>query len=230
MTTLARHPGFHLTRHEIGRERAPLIVVDNLVADPDALVEIAATKVYADQGTYYPGVRAKVPLTYQQFILDELRDPIVETFGIKASPLRFTGCHFSIVTVPAERLDYLQCVPHVDSLTSTELAFVHYLFRADLGGTAFYRHRKTGFEYVDHERFAEYRRELEAERVGPHAARLEYINGDTPLYEQIGRQAGVYNRMLLYRRTSLHSGSLAPGFVPDPNPRTGRLSVNGFLA
>ena len=35
--------------------------------------------------------------------------------------------------------------------------------------------------------------------------------------------------MLAYRRSSLHCGCIAPGFVPDPNPRTGRLSVNGFL-
>jgi hypothetical protein len=34
----------------------------------------------------------------------------------------------------------------------------------------------------------------------------------------------------MYRRTTLHSGSLAPDFVPDPNPRTGRLSINAFLA
>jgi len=46
----------------------------------------------------------------------------------------------------------------------------------------------------------------------------------------VGRQDGVFNRMLIYRRNTLHSGQLARGFVPDPNPRTGRLSINGFLA
>ena len=43
-------------------------------------------------------------------------------------------------------------------------------------------------------------------------------------------EEGVFNRMLVYRRNSLHSGSIAADFVPDPNPRTGRLSINGFLA
>jgi hypothetical protein len=230
MTTPARHPDFRLSTHEFGRERAPLIVVENLVAEPDALVEIAARKIYSDQQTYYPGVRAKVPLTYQQFIAAELRGPIAEAFGVRSNSLRFTGCHFSLVTTPPRELAYLQRLPHVDSLSNSEIAFVHYLFRADLGGTAFYRHRKTGFEFVDQARFAEYQRHLEEEKAGPDAPGMEYINGDTALYEQIASQAGVFNRLVMYRRTSLHSGCIGPGFVPDSNPRTGRLSVNGFLA
>ena len=35
--------------------------------------------------------------------------------------------------------------------------------------------------------------------------------------------------MLVYRRNSLHSGCIAKGFVPDPNPLTGRLSINCFI-
>jgi len=43
----------------------------------------------------------------------------------------------------------------------TELACVHYLFKQNHGGTAFYRHRRTGFEVVTQERKAEYfRKEL----------------------------------------------------------------------
>jgi hypothetical protein len=230
MSILSRHPEFRLSKFEIGRERAPLIVVDNFVADPDALIEIAAVKVYSEQHTYYPGVRAKVPLTYQQFVLGELRAAIADTFGSKPNPLRFTDCHFSLVTTPPAKLAYPQRIPHVDSLSSAELAFVHYLFRADLGGTAFYRHRKSGFEFIDHARLSGYQRQVEAEQAGPDAAGPEYINGDTALYEQIAKQEGVFNRMLLYRRTSLHSGSISRTFVPDINPRSGRLSINGFIA
>ena len=56
-----------------------------------------------------------------------------------------------------------------------------------------------------------------------------YINGDTALFEQIAKQDGLFNRMLVYRRNSLHSGCIAPDFVPDPNPLTGRLSINSFI-
>jgi hypothetical protein len=57
----------------------------------------------------------------------------------------------------------------------------------------------------------------------------EYISGNTALFEQIASEDGIFNRMLVYRRNSLHSGSIAKGFVPDPNPLTGRLSINCFI-
>ena len=227
--SITRHRDFNLQRLTIGTERAPLLVIDNVVADPDALVDIAAGKSYANVATYYPGVRAKVPLTVQQFILDTLRDELAAVFGLNASA-RFTACHFSIVTTPPDRLDFHQRIPHTDSGNSSELALLLYLFKKDLGGTAFFRHRKTGFEIVDDSRKEQYLRQVEADREVMERAPMGYIHGDTPFYECISRQAGVFNRMLVYRRTSLHSGALGPDFVPNPDPRQGRLSINGFIA
>jgi hypothetical protein len=226
---IATHPGASVQKLTIGREKAPLLVIDNLVSDAESLVDLAAGKVFGDVATYYPGIRAKVPLTYQQFVLDRFGPLFSEYLGVPGVRLRFTTCHFSIVTTPPEKLEYLQRIPHSDSYFGNQLAFVHYLFKADLGGTAFYRHRKTGFEVIDEARSAEYLRCLEEELHGPHSPPPGYINGDTPLYEEVGRQQGVFNRMLAYRRSSLHSGCIASGFVPDPNPRSGRLSINGFL-
>jgi hypothetical protein len=228
--TFALHQDFRLQKLTFGREQAPLIVIDNLVANPDELVDLAASKMFGDVVSYYPGVRAKVPLTYQRFVIEQMRDVFADYFGLAAGTLRFTACHFSLVTTPPEKLTYLQRIPHVDSLSRTELAFIHYLFKTDLGGTAFYRHRKTGFESLDQVRKPEYWRHIEEEQTGPDAPPAAYINGDTPLYEQTCHQAGAFNRMLVYRRCSLHSGAIAPSFVADPNPLTGRLSVNGFLA
>ena len=64
-------------------------------------------------------------------------------------------------------------------------------------------------------------------RLAPEAA--GYINGDTALFEQIAKEDGVFNRMLVYRRNSLHSGCIDKNFAPDPNPATGRLSINSFM-
>jgi len=228
--TIARHPDFRVQKLSIGRELAPLAVIDNLVVDPDELVNQAASKQFGDVASYYPGVRAKAPLAYQQFILEHLRGLFAEVFAFPSGAVRFTACHYSLVTKTPANLTYLQRIPHVDSVASKELAFVHYLFKGDLGGTAFYRHRKSGFEYVDESRKPEYMRYLEEEKLGPDSPPAEYINGDTPLYEHLGVQQGVFNRLVIYRRNSLHSGALARDFVVDPNPRTGRLSINGFLA
>jgi len=228
--TITRHRDFRLQRLRIGREQAPLVVIDNLVANPEDLLNVAASKQFGDVASYYPGVRAKASLTYQLFILEQLRSVFAEEFAFESGAVRFTACHYSLVTTPPEKLTYLQRIPHIDSVASKELAFVHYLFKADLGGTAFYRHRKTGFEYVDQDRKPEYLRCLEEEKLGPHSPPAEYIHGDTPLYELLGSQQGVFNRLVMYRRNSLHSGALGRDFVVDPNPRTGRLSINGFLA
>jgi Family of unknown function (DUF6445) len=228
--TTTRHPEMRVQRLTIGREGAPLLVVDNMVGNPADLVELAATKMFAMAPTMYPGVRAKAPLTYQHFILETLRPDIDAAFGLAPQNLRFTECYFSLVTTPGEKLVHLQRIPHTDSLLNEELAMIHYLFHADHGGTAFYRHRATGYEYVDLGRYANYSGHVEREGAGPNAAPAAYINGDTPLYERIGSQDGVFNRLLMYRRTSLHSPSIGPGFIPDPNARTGRLSINGFIA
>lgn len=227
---LAKHPHFELQALRIGREQAPLVVIDNFTATPDALVDLAAAKVFADVASYFPGVRAKVPLSYQQFVIGTLRPIVAEHFGLNAAGLRFTACYFSLVTTPPANLTYLQRIPHIDSLLPSELAFVHYLFRASHGGTAFYRHRATGFESVDAVRKAEYWRHIEAEQNSPEHPRAAYIDGDTALYEETARQDGAYNRLLLYRRNSLHSAALTAQFAPDADPRRGRLSLNGFLA
>lgn len=228
--TIQAHPEFRLQKLTIGREQSPLMVIDNLVAEPDELINLATHKLFRDVPNYYPGVRTKVPLSYQQFIIEKLRGVMVEVFDLASGAVRFTACHYSLITTPPQKLSYPQRIPHVDSVVDKELAFIHYLFKADLGGTAFYRHRKTGFEYIDFDRRPEYLRHIEEESLGPDYPPAEYINGDTPLYEQISAQEGVFNRALIYRRNSLHSGSLARNFVPDTNPKTGRLSINGFLA
>jgi hypothetical protein len=225
-----RHPQFALRKLAIGHEQAPLLVIDNLLSNADELVDIASRKPFGDVTSYYPGVRAKAPLSYQQFVLQELRDVFIEFFALPGPSLRMTSCHFSLVTSPPGNLAHLQCIPHVDSLLGTELAFIHYLFKDDLGGTAFYRHRHTGFEVIDQERKAKYFAQVEVEKLGSDAPPVGYINGSTALYEQVAAQDGIFNRMLVYRRNSLHSGNLGPQFVADANPRSGRLSVNGFIA
>ena len=209
---------------------APLLVIDNVLADADALVELAASKYFGDVASYYPGVRAKAPLSYQQYILQQFGGLFAECFGLQPGTIRFSSCHFSLVTTAPDELEPAQRIPHTDSQFSNELAFVHYLFKRDLGGTAFYRHRKTGFEVVDHARKPGYLACVDEEGRGPDRAASGYIHGSTALYEQIAAPQGVFNRMLAYRRNSLHCGNIPDSFVPDPNPRTGRLSLNGFLA
>ena len=227
---LAPHPSMRIQKLTIGRENAPLVVIDNLVADPEELVSDAVSKRYTAPHSYYPGLRAKAPLSYQMFIIGELRGLLCDYFGLEAPSLRFSMCHYSVVTTPPGQLTPLQRIPHVDSNEARGLASIHYLFKADLGGTSFYRHRATGFEFVDESRRQTYYPMLEQELAGPTAPGPDYIDGDTPLFERVGSQAGVFNRMLIYRRNSLHSGAPTRGIPLPPDPASGRLSINSFLA
>lgn len=223
------HPEIRSEKLMIGAERAPLLVIDNFVAEPDRLVRKAAMAQFAPGGRFFPGIRAKAPISYEHLLANRLQPLLWEHFGLTSQSLRLSMCHYSLVTTPPAQLTLPQRLPHVDSLAPEGLATIHYLFKQNLGGTAFYRHRATGYEYLDEARWPAYSRALEGECAGPDRPSAEYINGDTPIFEQIARAEGMFNRILIYRRNSLHSGAIDRTFVPDADPRTGRLSINSFI-
>ncbi|HJY40318.1 MAG TPA: DUF6445 family protein [Steroidobacteraceae bacterium] len=223
------HPDLRLRRLAIGTERAPLLVIDNFVADAEALVADACARAFTVRSRYFPGIRAEAPPAYQQLLLTRLRSALLDCLGMPDGALTLSMCHYSVVTTPAQELAPPQRIPHVDSFAKSGLATIHYLFKANLGGTAFYCHRRTGFESIDETRRAAYSRALDEEHSGPAAPGRQYINGSTDLFEQIAKQDGVFNRMLVYRRNSLHSGCIEASVAPDPNPATGRLSINSFI-
>lgn len=227
--SLELHPAVRIRKLTLGAEHAPLLVIDNLVGGAENLVSRAATQHYAPPTRYFPGIRALAPPDYQRFLVARLPELLGDYFQSPSGPPRLSMCHYSVVTTPPEQLSVVQRIPHIDSLGRDGLATIHYLFKQTYGGTAFYRHRKTGFEYIDESRSAVYFQSLNAENDGPNMPAPGYIDGDTALFERIAKQDGVFNRMLVYRRNSLHSGCIGPDFVPDANPLTGRLSINSFV-
>jgi hypothetical protein len=214
----------------IGAESSPVLVIDNFAADPQALVDHAAALAPfppAEQ-TFYPGVRAPVPMAFVQGAHAYLDASLRRVFGLGDQAVVSGGWEFSLVTKPPEALTLRQRLPHIDSTNPGNLALLLYLTPADQGGTGFYRHRATGFEAVTEERFDRYQASLKAD-VAAHGEPQGYICGDTPIFERIADYEAVFNRMLVYRSRNLHSASLAPGFACDPDPRTGRLTLNLFL-
>jgi hypothetical protein len=109
------------------------------------------------------------------------------------------------------------------------IAIIHYLGHEDQGGTAFYRHRSTGFETVDaarHRRYLDTLRDDFATHGEPEPA---YIEGDTALFERTAGYDAAFNRALIYRSSLLHCAML-PNHVALPGTvREGRLTVASFL-
>lgn len=226
---LSLSPNITTSVYHIGEEQSPLLVVDNVLQDADLLVEDACQRRFVENSPLYPGVRAPAPIAFQTLLLSSLKQQLLEVFDLKGSKLGLSLCQYSIVTTPADQLKLLQRIPHFDSTNRDELAAVFYLFKEDLGGTSFYRHNKTGYEYIDDARRIPYFKSLESENDTDNIPQQGYINGDTALFTRIGEQKGIFNRLIVYRRQILHSGSISPSFVPDADPRTGRLTINIFI-
>ena len=56
-----------------------------------------------------------------------------------------------------------------------------------------------------------------------------YIQGSTPIFEQIAQIEGLYNRVVVYPNSLLHSGRIPPGFDFSSDPTQGRLTANLFV-
>lgn len=225
---LALSPAARPVWERFGAEGQPLLVVDDALADPGLVVEIAARHSYRPIGPFYPGVRAAVSQAIVMPLVEPLLEDLAEGFALPAAPSYFE-CFLSLVTTPPEALAPIQRLPHFDGTEADRIAVLLYLDRAERGGTAFYRQHRTGFESVSAERFDHYR-EVLAEEVDRHGLPpASYIDGDTAQFERIHEVAGRFNRMVIYRGNSLHCAALRPGFVPDTNPASGRLTLNLFL-
>lgn len=215
-------------RH-VGQERQPLLIVDDVLADPDAMIDAAReAEFHAPRHTHYPGLNAPLPESYYRTVVTALRGPIAAAFGLSSDAcLKYFG-FFALATTPVREAGPIQKIPHHDSPDPDRLAMVHYLCRDDHGGTGFFRHKATGFESIDHDRHGAYvdiaQAQLAARGVGAPA----YAGADMADYALIDQAECVFNRLIVYRNHVLHSALLGsePG---ERDPGQGRLTANGFL-
>lgn len=210
-----------------GTERQPVVVFDRFVDRPEDLVEDAEFLSFSRRGEHYPGVRALVPAPVLDAMVDQVRGVAAEVFGVAA--LAVVDAFYSLVTVRPEALTPIQRLPHFDGVEGERLALLHYLGRDDRGGTAFYRHRTTGYESVDAGRLPGYRRALADELARGTLPDPAYIAGDTDLFEEVAVHRGLFNRAILYRSNTLHCARLPLDTVFSADPAAGRLTVNTFL-
>lgn len=218
-----------ITVHHVGLEKQPLVVIDDFAADPDALRAVAMTQAFEPAAHHYPGVRAPLPATYLPTQLASLTGILGSVFG-RGGTADVIDASFSMVTTPPADLSIRQRLPHCDAFGADRIALVHYLAPQGGDGTAFFRHRSTGFETLDEARAPIFFGQLDAElRYGgvPPAA---YIAGDTPLFERTMAVGARYNRAVLYPSYLLHSGAIAPGAMLSDDPARGRLTTTAFLS
>lgn len=212
----------------IGHEREPIVIIDNFSSDPASLLEQAAGLSFRALGPHYPGVRSPARPAYLAERMDVLQRVLADVFGL-ADGADLVECNYSIVTTPPRALTRFQSLPHFDSTEPENIAVLHYMCAPSQGGTAFYRHRATGFETVSPSRLEDYASVLEDEIARGRQPDAGYMREDTALFEQTYKVEAAFNRLVIYRGWSLHSGAIPPDLTFSPDPREGRLTINTFL-
>ena len=232
-STFALNPRVNAALEHVGAECEPLLVVDDVIEHPDELVTYAAEEVrfepvWGPQGGY-PGIRAPAPLNYVERLVRGLSPMIERAFDLQQVKLARAECSFSLVTLPPDQLVQAQRAPHIDTSDPLQFALLHYLCGPEHGGTAFYRHRATGFETLSAARQAEYGRVRATEQEQGDASPA-YIVSDDAFFEQTGAVAARMNRVAIYRSCLLHSGLITDPGKLSTDPHTGRLTANIFIS
>ncbi len=214
-----------------GRERTPVVIVDDFALDTADVIRYALTSARfgPDRDTLYPGVRAEPPGSYLQEISRAMLPVLEEVYAVPADRKVRSISHYSLVATPPRHLQGLQRVPHFDSTHKNFFAITHYLNPGEFAGTGLFRHRPTGFENVTEGRFDEYVRAANAFIAAHGDPPAEYIAASTDhfeLYEQLDYRP---NRLVAYPGSLLHSGLIDPARDVSSNPATGRLTANFFI-
>lgn len=213
----------------VGAERQPVLIIDNFLDRPDLLVDFCCHHMaFNTADAFYPGVRMLAPQEYLTAFLTFLKPIILQSFEIEEESISKMFSAYSMVTTPPSMLKPEQTIPHFDSDKMSDVASVYFLCDSRFDGTSLYRHGNTGFEYIDESRRQKYMGSV-LDSLHQGEIKREYMDGSNELFEEIFYVPAEYNRLIMYRSTSLHSGKISKDFVFTHNPREGRLTLNTFL-
>lgn len=220
---------------EVGNERQKVLIIDNIMINPEAMVNFAAENagfyLHKKEGNFYPGIRLPPPEGYFDSLMEVIRPVLNAEYKISDhAKTTKAECSISLVTLKPEELSKMQSLPHFDSINTNQFALLHYLCDEKHGGTAFYRNNLTNYETVTRERFEHYTTSFvdDIKKNGPPSQ--EYIVDTNERFTKMASVDLKYNRLIIYRSCLLHSGLIDAAVSVDPNPRTGRLTANTFVA
>jgi hypothetical protein len=214
-------------------ERHFCLVVDDVLADPDALVEFAAARAAEFNSvdfSFYPGIYRMAP--------EDLVARITEYFMAHARR-RFDArrcleaiVRYSMVTLPPQALSPLQWVCHRDDVgldpRLSMQASVLYLFRdPEMGGTGFYAPARTLGETGA--LFADARQLPPPDFAAKYGIFAGYMHAGNDWFHRIGAIPAKWNRLIMYDGAMLHASDIDRPDLLSADPRRGRLTLNGFF-
>lgn len=250
---LQLNPQARVRFFHIGKSRTPLLVIDDAISDIDAWCAHASSQAFRRADAWYPGIRAALPASYYQPLLQALV-PLVSqlvfalgqagsgvgsgvgsaagTAAPAALRLELQQAVYSLITTDPAALDLLQRLPHVDSVSVHKLALVHYLAPGEHGGTAFYQHLPTGLELLTDTTEPRYLAACQ-DFLTRHGVPQGYPNASMQLgpgaqYQVLQKVQYQQNRLLVYPGALLHAAEVLPQDI-QADPALGRLTANLFF-
>ncbi|WP_408589036.1 DUF6445 family protein [Novosphingobium sp.] len=197
----------------LGREGVPLRWIDEAHPAPATLCAAAERLTFArSPDDLYPGLRAPVPPDYGAWLSTTL------IAAANMGGARLIDARFAVVRDAPDRLVPIQRIPHFDDADPSIFAAVHYLCSPPHRGTAFYRHRATGFERIDGSRVPAWRQALMADARAIGLPPPVYPSGAGPAFELIGAAPLTFNRLVIYPANCLHAGEIGDSWQDD-HPR-----------
>lgn len=190
-----------------------LLILDDFLPDAHAYREVALAQefrtVTGPDGEKYPNVSMREPREFADLIEKAVGRPIVPRYSF----LRF-----------GTELDPASCHIHADAIVEEYAALLYLTLQENCaGGTAFWRHRKTGFSSLPNEQ--------EVRRFGKSPARVEAdlrADAENPQkWDRINTVEMKFNRMAIYPTKRFHS-RISGGFGQDL--KSGRLTWITFFS
>lgn len=220
-------------------ERVPIengqlcYVIDDALRDPERLVRFASeqrSEFHIVDYNAYPGLLLPTPGE----ISDKLNAFFVDHLRGLFDARRVIRMHsrLAMVTLPPEQLRPYQRICHSDAMSpdpqQSLQASVLYLFRDEsLGGTSFYAPKLGAHE--THQLFSDAANLPNAQFAQRYDIAPGYMCESNPYFERVATVPPKWNRLIFYDGGLLHSGDIRAPDKMSPDPRVGRLTLNGFF-
>ncbi len=209
-------------------QKHEFVRIPEFLEDPEFVRNEAVLQKFAKITPQYPGVRAPIPESVALDWSRRIKPMLRETFETEDSDWEMLAW-FSLVTAAPAALLPIQRLPHVDGTESRLIAMMLYLDHTPHGGTAFFRHKATGFECLTPDSFPVYKASLESEVRKTGLPQARYVTDGEPHFERIHASSGDFNEAIFYRGNVFHSGIIDNNVELSPDPISGRLTINAMF-
>lgn len=176
----------------------------------------------------YPGLWAKVPQTYFDFI-NQLIPSLLSNFSAELKNVKRVACNYALATTSHEELHDYQQIPHFDSQLNNQIAIVHYLCSQEFGGTGFYYHNSSEIEVVTAKNRASYVDTLSNEMTHLNNKSSQYIEDNHPLFTRTHYEQAQFGKLICYPGNLLHSACIPSVDLTVSKLTEGRLTITTFI-